>query len=58
MTFDKCSVRGNLFGYVLDEAGNEVSDPEVSLDDRIGEVIMNGPLLVEIETAGIRSERR
>ncbi|CAF4874232.1 unnamed protein product, partial [Rotaria sp. Silwood2] len=26
MTFNKCSVRGKLYGYVMDEAGNEVQD--------------------------------
>ena len=29
MTFNKCSVRGKLYGYVMDEAGNEIQDPEV-----------------------------
>ncbi len=29
MTFNKCSVRKNLYGYVNDEAGNEIQDPEV-----------------------------
>jgi hypothetical protein len=29
MTFNKCSVRGQLYGYVYDEAGNEIQDPEV-----------------------------
>ena len=29
MTFNKCSIRGKLYGYVIDEAGNEVQDPEV-----------------------------
>ncbi|CAF2372959.1 unnamed protein product [Rotaria sp. Silwood2] len=28
MTFNKCSVRGKLYGYVNDEAGNEVQDFE------------------------------
>jgi magnesium-transporting ATPase (P-type) len=26
MTFNKCSVRGKLYGYVTDEAGNDVQD--------------------------------
>lgn len=58
MTFDKCSVRGNLFGYVMDEAGNEISDHEVRPPDRIGEEIINGSRRLEIETFGIRRERR
>jgi hypothetical protein len=29
MTFNKCSIRGKLYGYVTDEAGNEVQDTEV-----------------------------
>jgi len=29
MTFNKCSIRGKLYGYVTDEAGKEVQDPEV-----------------------------
>jgi phospholipid-translocating ATPase len=28
MTFNKCSIRGQFYGYVYDEAGNEVQDPE------------------------------
>ncbi|CAF3159951.1 unnamed protein product [Rotaria sp. Silwood2] len=28
MTFNKCSVRGKLYGYMMDEAGNEVQDIE------------------------------
>ncbi|UJR15621.1 hypothetical protein I4U23_002557 [Adineta vaga] len=28
MTFNKCSIRGQLYGYVTDEAGNEIQDPE------------------------------
>ncbi|CAF2108771.1 unnamed protein product [Rotaria magnacalcarata] len=28
MTFNKCSVRGKLYGYVMDEAGNEIQDLE------------------------------
>ncbi|CAF0944064.1 unnamed protein product [Rotaria sordida] len=28
MTFKKCSIRGQLYGYVLDEAGNEIQDLE------------------------------
>jgi hypothetical protein len=31
MTFNKCSVRGKLYGYVNDEAGNEIQDPEVKV---------------------------
>jgi len=31
MTFNKCSIRGKLYGYVTDEAGNEIQDPEVIL---------------------------
>ncbi len=31
MTFNKCSIRGKLYGYVTDEAGKEVQDPEVIL---------------------------
>jgi hypothetical protein len=29
MTFNKCSIRGKFYGYVYDEAGNEIEDPEV-----------------------------
>lgn len=29
MTFNKCSIRGKLYGYVTDEAGNEIQDLEV-----------------------------
>jgi len=29
MTFNKCSIRGKLYGYVNDEAGNEIQDIEV-----------------------------
>ena len=29
MTFNKCSIRGKLYGYVTDDAGNDVNDPEV-----------------------------
>ncbi|CAF0870447.1 unnamed protein product [Adineta ricciae] len=28
MTFNKCSIKGKVYGYVTDEAGNEVQDPE------------------------------
>ncbi|CAF1236658.1 unnamed protein product [Rotaria sordida] len=28
MTFNKCSIRGKLYGYVIDEAGNEIQDLE------------------------------
>ncbi|CAF3568862.1 unnamed protein product [Rotaria sp. Silwood1] len=28
MTFNKCSIRGKLYGYVMDEAGNEIQDLE------------------------------
>jgi len=31
MTFNKCSIRGKLYGYIMDEAGNEIQDPEVKL---------------------------
>ncbi len=31
MTFNKCSIRGKIYGYVFDEAGNEVQDPEVKI---------------------------
>ncbi len=29
MTFNKCSIRGKLYGYVADEAGNDIQDLEV-----------------------------
>ncbi len=29
MTFKNCSIRGKLYGYVMDEAGNEIHDVEV-----------------------------
>ncbi|CAF0849960.1 unnamed protein product [Rotaria sordida] len=28
MTFNKCSIRGKLYGYATDEAGNEIQDSE------------------------------
>ena len=36
MTFNKCSIRGKLYGYVTDEAGNEIQDPEVTTAWRRG----------------------
>jgi hypothetical protein len=30
MTFKKCSIRGKLYGYVIDENGSEIQDPKVS----------------------------
>jgi len=30
MTFNKCSIRGKLYGYVTDESGNEVQEQEKS----------------------------
>lgn len=29
MTFNKCSIRGKLYGYITDESGNEIQDPEI-----------------------------
>lgn len=29
MTFNKCSIRGKLYGYATDKAGNDITDPEV-----------------------------
>ena len=29
MTFNKCSIRGKLYGYVIDENGNEIQDTDV-----------------------------
>jgi hypothetical protein len=29
MTFKKCSIRGKIYGYVMDENGNEIQDPKV-----------------------------
>ncbi len=31
MTFKKCSIRGKVYGYVIDENGNEIEDPKVRL---------------------------
>jgi hypothetical protein len=31
MTFKKCSIRGKLYGYVMDENGSEIQDPKVIL---------------------------
>ena len=30
MTFNKCSIRGKLYGYVTDEAGNEVQGEKLT----------------------------
>lgn len=31
MTFNKCSIRGKLYGYVTDQDGNEIHDPKVRM---------------------------
>ena len=30
MTFKKCSIRGKLYGYVMDQNGTEIQDPQVN----------------------------
>jgi hypothetical protein len=35
MTFNKCSIREKIYGYVKDEAGNEITDVEVKTKFRI-----------------------
>ncbi len=30
MTFNKCSINGKLYGYIYDEANNEIEITEVS----------------------------
>lgn len=32
MTFKKCSIRGKLYGYVMDENGTEIQDPKVKFN--------------------------
>lgn len=56
MTFDKCSIKGKLYGYVIDEAGNEVSDPEVESHDELGRTRVC--CVVEIESDRVRREGR
>jgi len=34
MTFKKCSIRGKLYGYVIDENGNEIEDTKVRLTNK------------------------
>ena len=55
MTFNKCSIRGKIYGYMTDEAGNEVQDAEVRLDLPVNDDWSRFDL--EIETTGVRRER-
>lgn len=51
MTFNKCSVRGKLYGYVYDEAGNEVTDVEVKKkSDRNDDVVRDDEYNLEIKS--------
>lgn len=56
MTFNKCSIRGKLYGYITDEAGNDVTDPEVIFVSVLFSLGLNSGIL-EIKTIRIRRER-
>lgn len=57
MTFNKCSVRGTLYGYVYDEAGNEIQDVEVKRKRKRKPKRFVFRLL-EIKTDSFRRKRR
>ena len=49
MTFNKCSIRGKLYGYVTDESGNESQDTEV-ITNRLFFFLLINLLYLEIKT--------
>lgn len=56
MTFSKCSVRGQLYGYVIDQAGHEVKDvqqlPVVNFEELDADFVWHDQTLIDAINRG------